>query len=77
MTLHGHVQNGAIVLDELVELPEGAKVLVEVLSPQRTQTAGEARSLYERLKPVIGIVDDLPADFAQNHDRYLHGKKLS
>jgi hypothetical protein len=34
--------------------------------------ATERKTLAERLQNVIGIVDDLPADMAQNHDHYLH-----
>jgi len=30
MTFRGHVQNGAIVLDETARLPEGATVLIEI-----------------------------------------------
>jgi hypothetical protein len=31
MVLQGHIRNGAVVLDETAELPEGAAVRVEVL----------------------------------------------
>jgi len=31
------------------------------------------RSLYERLKPVIGMAKGLPPDAAQNVDHYLYG----
>lgn len=68
MTLEGHVENGKIVLDEPARLPEGSKVRVEVLvSPP------EKPSLYDRLKPFVGILDDLPEDAALNHDHYLYG----
>jgi hypothetical protein len=30
-------------------------------------------SLYEAMKPFIGMVDDLPADLSINHDHYLYG----
>ena len=30
-------------------------------------------TLYERLKPVIGIAKGLPPDLARNHDHYLYG----
>jgi hypothetical protein len=33
MTLKAHVRNGMIVLDELVALPEGATVQVELSAP--------------------------------------------
>jgi len=75
MTYKGHVKNGVVVLDDPAHLPEGAEVEVALA------TEGDAASddssiptLYERLKPVIGIAKGLPADFAANHDRYAHGR---
>lgn len=75
MVYRGHVENGMIRLEGSVVLPEGAEVQVEVTAraPDR-QTEAPALSLYERLKPVIGVIKDWPADFAQNHDHYLHGR---
>ncbi len=75
MTYRGHVENGAVVLDDRVTLPEGAKVEVALLeSPGSTSEDGAIPSLYERLEPVIGIAEGLPADFAKNHDHYAHGR---
>jgi hypothetical protein len=71
MTLEGHVENGQIVLDELAKLPEGAKVRIEVLPLPAPAT--DDSTLYERLKPFIGILDGLPEDAALNHDHYLYG----
>ena len=50
MTLEGHIENGRVVLDAPVELPEGAKVRVEILVPPSTN--GPGPSLYERLRPM-------------------------
>jgi len=67
MVYRGHIENGLVVIDDPVSLPEGASVLVEPL-------AGEGgKSLAERFKDVIGSASDLPADMAENHDRYIHG----
>lgn len=71
MLLEGHVENGKIVLDEAAKLPEGAKVRVELLPSPAPLT--EAPTLYERLKPFVGILHDLPEDAALNHDHYLYG----
>lgn len=71
MSLDGHVENGRIVLDQPAELPEGAKVRVEVLPTTPAATAGT--SLLERLGDVVGALDDLPTDLAENHDHYLYG----
>ncbi|NUM52325.1 MAG: hypothetical protein HUU46_01655 [Candidatus Hydrogenedentes bacterium] len=67
MTYRGHVRNGVIVLDDRQCLPEGTEVAVEVTSTSENDT------WVERLKDVIGSVDDLPDDMAANHDHYLHG----
>lgn len=71
MSLDGHVENGRIVLDQPAQLPEGAKVRVEVLPT--AQPAAENMSLLERLGDVVGALDDLPTDLAENHDHYLYG----
>ncbi len=70
MTYRGHVRNGVVVLDEAVKLPQGAAVRVELAAPD------DPRTLAERLKDVIGIVDG-PPDLAANHDHYAHGKPTS
>jgi hypothetical protein len=77
MTLLGHIQNGVIVLDQDVPLPEGAAVEVQIVVPQpaKSQPDGsgiEIPTLAERLKDFIGILD-LPEDAARNHDHYLYG----
>ena len=68
MTYRGHVKNGVIVLEPPAALPEGAAVDV---SP--AQADEQIPTLNERLKDVIGIVEGLPADMAENHDHYIHG----
>ena len=70
MVLAGHVQNGVIVLDDPVPLPEGALVHVEVVQLQSQQPNG--RSLFDVLQPVIGKATDLPVDAALNVDQYLY-----
>jgi hypothetical protein len=76
MTLTGHVKNGTIVFDQPIVLPEGAAVQVEVLKTNEARqvpATEEIPTLYERLKPFIGAIDDLPPDFSINHDHYLYG----
>jgi hypothetical protein len=80
MTVNGHVENGMIVLDESVRLTDGMKVRVELInvgaidanSPKRKNT-DPAATFYERHKAWIGSITDAPADYARNHDHYLHG----
>jgi hypothetical protein len=71
MSLEGHVENGRIVLDEPAQLPEGAKVRVDVV--RNPAASPEKPTLYERLQPFVGILDGLPEDAALNHDHYLYG----
>ena len=74
MVISGHVINGAIVLDEVVVLPEGASVQVTVAADQASPVKeGEIPSLLERLKDVVGTIDDLPEDSSVNLDHYLYG----
>ena len=80
MTLTGHVENGKIVLDESVPLPEGMKVRIELVDAVVTNNSGAeegdkiAPTFYERHKAWIGSVKDAPSDYARNHDHYLHGQ---
>lgn len=64
MSFVGKVTKGAIVIPPGVNLPEGAPVRVEPLKEE---------TLAKRLKSVIGSVQGLPPDFADNHDHYIHG----
>lgn len=74
MTYHGHVKNGAIVLDEPVELPEGAEVRIDlVCGPTDEGSGGEIPTLYERMEPFIGKAKGLPPDASVNLDHYLYG----
>jgi hypothetical protein len=60
----GKVTKGTVVLPPEANLPEGNKVRVEPISTQ---------SLATRLKNVIGVVHDMPSDWAENHDHDVHG----
>ena len=71
MVYEGHVHNGAVVLDNQVKLPEGAKVRVTVVESPAAEEP--IPTLYERLKPFIGKAEGLPPDMAENHDHYLYG----
>ena len=75
MSFDGHVENGHIILDTPAELPNGAKVRVELV-PTEAETEGEqSPTLYERYKHLIGKAQHLPPDASVNHDHYLYGKK--
>jgi hypothetical protein len=70
MTLKGHIEKGSVVLDQPVGLPDGMNVEVEV---RPLKSDEELRTLYERMKDVVGIAEGLPEDMAENHDHYIHG----
>ncbi|OQC04040.1 MAG: hypothetical protein BWX80_02617 [Candidatus Hydrogenedentes bacterium ADurb.Bin101] len=77
MTYKGHVQNGAIVLDEPVNLPDGAIVSLEIAMLENVGDNPQVPTLAERLASVIGKAEGLPADWSENHDAYLrkaHGQ---
>lgn len=67
MTLEGRVENGTIVFEPPAELPEGARVRVEVISSQPSST------LFDRIGHLAGKAQHLPSDAAEQHDHYLYG----
>lgn len=75
MTYRGRIENGKVVIDEPVDLPEGLAVSVRLLKgrPVRQKEPQPIPSLYERLKNVIGKAEGLPEDAARNIDHYLYG----
>lgn len=74
MTYRGHVENGVVVLDAGLMLPEGMEVRVEPVHREPTVESDSATmSLYDRLKDVIGKAEGLPADYSAQHDHYLYG----
>jgi hypothetical protein len=66
-TYHGRIQNGTVILDDRVELPDGTEVRVEPVTPT------VRRTLAEQFGNLIGSVPDLPPDMAEHHDHYIHG----
>jgi len=59
-------KKGPTVLDEPKEVREG----MSARPPRKRRLP----TLYEQLKPVIGIAKGMPSDLAENHDHYLHGR---
>ena len=71
MTYRGHVEGGSIVLDEAADLPEGALVSISLVVQERTTEKPLPPSLAEQLASVIGKAQGMPADWSENHDKYL------
>ena len=75
MSLEGHIENGVVVFDRPISLPNGTAVRVEVLKAQaKSDAKDQSGHFLEHYRNVIGMVTDLPADAALNHDHYLYGQ---
>ena len=68
MTFDGIVRNGTITLEEGANLPEGTRVKV-VAEPAEEESKPTMLALLE----LAGLAKDLPPDFAEQHDHYIHG----
>jgi hypothetical protein len=73
MTFNGHIENGQVVFDVAPGLPNGTPVVVTIVENSAPKEEREIPTLYERLKPIIGIAEGLPPDASQNIDHYLYG----
>ena len=73
MTYCGHVENGMIVLNDNVRLPDGMEVKVEPVEAESPVSEDARPTLYDRFKDVIGRATGLPEDMAAQHDHYIHG----
>ncbi len=63
MSLEGHVENGVVVFNEPVSLPNGTPVRVEILRAGATaeeQKASPPGHFLNHYKNVIGTVKDMP-----------------
>ena len=65
MTFKAHIKNGAIVLDEPMDLPEGTVLQIQPAEP--------AATLGDLLQDVAGKGKNLPPDGSSQHDHYIYG----
>ena len=72
MVYRGVVKNGVVVLREGTGLPDGTEVRIEPIV-RGENLPSEGPTLTEQFGNVIGMVPELPADMAAQHDHYLHG----
>lgn len=73
MSFVGHVENGVVVFDPPLALPNGTVVDVAVRET-RDSAASAGPTLWDRLKDVAGKAQGLPADSSVRTDHYLtHG----
>lgn len=71
MPLVGTIRNGTIVLDQPLSIPEGTRVVVDVT--KKSEPESEQQPTLLGLLKFAGVITDLPADFAAEHDHYIHG----
>jgi hypothetical protein len=72
-TYTGQVQNGVVVFDASPPpIPAGTKVQITAQSSDEVAEQ-DAPTLYDRLKPIVGSIQGLPEDFAEQNDHYIHG----
>lgn len=74
MTFYGRVQNGRVVLDEVVNLPDGTKVTVFPINSPSDADEAVKSTMYERWKPLIGAAKHLSPDASTNIDEVLYGR---
>ena len=67
MLLEGTIKNGTIVLDQPPSLPDGERVEVDL------KPIAQEQPTFIDLLEFAGCMPDMPADFAAQHDHYIHG----
>lgn len=74
MTFRGRVQNGVIVMEAPVLLPEGTVVRFEpvVEAQQAAPPQDDPPAWAGVFREVMGKAEGLLSDLARNHDHYLH-----
>ena len=75
MTYRGHVENGVVVFDEPVLLPDGLPVQIEtpIYTGEKPALDEHGQTLGQKLLKYAGKAVGLPSDMARNHDHYLYG----
>lgn len=72
-TYKGHIQNGAVVLYEQVDFPDGTPVRIELAIELPKVEEVDGSSFGERYAEVMGKACSLSEDAVENHDHYLYG----
>ena len=68
MSYTGTIENGVIKLPPEADLANGTKVRIEPIEPVQ-----DRNELTRRLRAIAATMPDLPADWAEEHDHYVHG----
>lgn len=73
MTMRGTIVGGVVVLETESSFPDGSEVVVQLVEQPIRQDAELSAVLLRH----AGRGTNLPADLAENHDHYAHGKPRS
>ena len=76
MLYNGHVENGVVIFDDSVALPEGLKVKIEPVAAEgeEDKASDNGETLGQKLLKHAGKAVGLPCDLSdRNHDHYLYG----
>ena len=71
MSITVTVENDTIKLPPDVHVPDGTRV--EITLPEEKSAAAPKENALAWMLEYAGIVDDMPADLAAEHDHYLYG----
>lgn len=80
MRYKGRVEDGKIIVQVGNDLADGKEVEVNVFEvipptdlPETDDQTAPPNSLSALFMEFAGVIDDLPSDFAAEHDHYIHG----
>jgi predicted DNA-binding antitoxin AbrB/MazE fold protein len=63
-TVEGVVKNGVVVPGQPINVPDGTRVQIAIQ---------DAEAPHAWMLKFAGVASDLPPDFADQHDHYIHG----
>ena len=73
MSYKGIVEGGVIVLAADTKLPNGTEVEVRPVRKPARNTARSRQALLARIDAIAAKMPPMPADWAAEHDHYIHG----
>lgn len=73
MRYTGKFAGGVIVLDAKTKLPEGTEVEVRPVKKSPRSSTLSTRARLAKLDRIIAQIPPMPADWAAEHDHYIHG----
>lgn len=82
MTYRGHVENGVVLVDDPVRLPEGAAVQVKLIEPVLATPVPQLDSNGPAIEVELAALwadvsasewAQLPSDLTDNLDHYIYG----